>query len=49
MVDSISGKKRENIIPSRLNRACCQYFKENATKNDFPENEKNIVLIRNEE
>lgn len=44
-------QKRENIIPSRLNRACCQYFKENATKNDFPENEKILFLfgMRNDE
>lgn len=43
--------KRENIIPSRLNRACCTYFKEGATINEFDAEEKLLFLfgMRNSE
>lgn len=44
-------QKKENIIPNRLNRYCCQYFKENATKYEFSEDEKILFLfgMRNDE
>lgn len=43
--------QRENIIPTRLNRACCQYFKENATRDSFPADKKMLFLfgMRNDE
>lgn len=43
--------KRENIIPSRLNRACCTYFKEDATMKAFGNDEKLLLLfgMRNDE
>lgn len=43
--------KREKLIPTRLNRACCQYFKERATMNAFPADSKLLLLfgMRNEE
>jgi 3'-phosphoadenosine 5'-phosphosulfate sulfotransferase (PAPS reductase)/FAD synthetase len=43
--------KKENIIPSRLNRCCCKYFKEEPTIKDFPPNEKLLLLfgMRNDE
>jgi len=43
--------KRENLIPTRLNRACCTYFKEGATMNDFSTNDKILFLfgMRNDE
>ena len=39
------------LIPSRLNRFCCQYFKENPTVDNFDANEKLLFLfgMRNEE
>lgn len=44
-------QKRENIIPSRLNRACCTYFKEGATINEFDIDDKLLFLfgMRNDE
>ena len=44
-------RKRENIIPSRLNRCCCKYFKEDATMFSFNANEKLLFLfgMRNDE
>lgn len=38
-------------IPSRLNRFCCQYFKENPTVDYFDQNEKLVLLfgMRNQE
>ena len=44
-------QKRENLIPTRLNRACCLYFKENATKYSFPDDSKLLFLfgMRNDE
>ena len=43
--------KRENIIPSRLNRCCCKYFKEDATMFSFDSNSKMLFLfgMRNDE
>jgi len=43
--------KRENIIPSRLNRCCCKYFKEDATIHSFDSNSKLLFLfgMRNDE
>ncbi len=43
--------EKENIIPSRLNRCCCQYFKENPTIDSFNDNEKILFLfgMRNDE
>ena len=43
--------KRENIVPSRLNRFCCKYFKEDPTINSFDANEKILFLLgmRNDE
>ena len=42
---------KENIIPSRLNRACCTYFKENPTIENFPSDQKLLFLfgMRNSE
>lgn len=42
---------KENIVPSRLNRACCMYFKEEPTMRYFNSNEKLILLMgmRNDE
>lgn len=44
-------QKKENMIPSRLNRACCLYFKENPTINNFDSNDKLLFLfgMRNDE
>jgi len=44
-------QKRENIIPSRLNRVCCTYFKEGATMNEFDVGDKLLFLfgMRNDE
>lgn len=44
-------QKKENIIPSRLNRCCCLYFKEGATINAFRADEKILFLfgMRNDE
>lgn len=41
----------ENIIPSRLNRACCLYFKENPTIYNFDDKAKLLFLfgMRNDE
>ena len=43
--------KENNLIPSRLNRACCLYFKENPTIENFDANEKLLFLfgMRNSE
>lgn len=43
--------KREKLIPSRLNRACCLYFKENPTIYSFDANDKILFLfgMRNDE
>lgn len=43
--------KRENVIPSRLNRFCCQYFKELATVEYFDAQQKIMFLfgMRNSE
>lgn len=43
--------KREQLIPTRLNRACCQYFKERAMMNAFHADSKLLLLfgMRNEE
>lgn len=43
--------KRENVIPSRLNRACCTYFKEDATIKQFNADDKLLLLfgMRNDE
>lgn len=43
--------KREKLIPTRLNRACCLYYKENATKDSFDKDEKLLLLfgMRNDE
>lgn len=43
--------KNENIIPSRLNRACCTYFKESPTIDNFDDNAKLLFLfgMRNDE
>lgn len=43
--------KNENLIPSRLNRACCTYFKENPTIDNFNTDEKLLFLfgMRNDE
>lgn len=43
--------KKNNLIPSRLNRACCLYFKENPTIENFDDNEKLVFLfgMRNSE
>lgn len=42
---------KENIIPSRTNRCCCKYFKEDPTINAFDKNESITFLLgmRNEE
>lgn len=44
-------RERENIIPSRLNRCCCKYFKEEPTINSFDSNQKILFLfgMRNDE
>ena len=44
-------REKENIIPSRLNRCCCKYFKEDATINKFNADDKLLFLfgMRNEE
>lgn len=44
-------RERENIIPSRLNRCCCKYFKEDATIFSFDSKEKLLFLfgMRNSE
>lgn len=44
-------QKRENIVPSRLNRCCCKYFKEDATIHSFSPNDKLLFLfgMRNDE
>ena len=43
--------KKENIIPSRLNRGCCTYFKEDPTIRNFDAKEKLLFLfgMRNDE
>lgn len=43
--------KKENLIPTRLNRSCCTYFKEGATMNAFDKNDKMLFLfgMRNSE
>lgn len=43
--------KREKLIPTRLNRACCTYFKERATMDAFPADSKLLLLfgMRNDE
>lgn len=43
--------KRENIIPSRLNRCCCKYFKEDPTIENFSSEQKLLFLfgMRNDE
>lgn len=38
-------RKRENIIPSRLNRCCCLFFKENPTIESFNSEEKILFLL----
>lgn len=44
-------RERNNIIPSRLNRCCCKYFKEDATIHSFNSKEKLLFLfgMRNDE
>jgi 3'-phosphoadenosine 5'-phosphosulfate sulfotransferase (PAPS reductase)/FAD synthetase len=44
-------RERENIIPSRLNRCCCKYFKEDPTINSFDKKDKLLFLfgMRNDE
>lgn len=44
-------QKKENMMPSRLNRACCLYFKENPTINNFDDKAKLLFLfgMRNDE
>lgn len=37
--------KDNNLIPSRLNRACCSYFKENPTIDNFDANKKLLFLF----
>lgn len=43
--------KNNNLIPSRLNRACCTFFKENPTIDNFHKSEKLLFLfgMRNSE
>ena len=43
--------EEENIIPSRLNRVCCTYFKESPTIDNFDDNAKLLFLfgMRNDE
>ena len=43
--------KKENLIPTRLTRACCKYFKEDSTTRMFGRYEKLLFLfgMRNEE
>jgi phosphoadenosine phosphosulfate reductase len=44
-------RENENIIPSRLNRCCCKYFKEEPTINSFDKKDKLLFLfgMRNSE
>ena len=44
-------RDRENIIPSRLNRCCCTYFKEDPTVEHFNDDDKLLFLfgMRNDE
>lgn len=37
--------KKDNIIPTRLNRCCCRIFKEEATIESFPEDDKLLFLF----
>jgi len=43
--------ERENIIPNRLTRACCQYYKENATRDSHDKDDTLLFLfgMRNDE
>ncbi len=43
--------KKSNLIPTRLNRACCKYYKENATRDSFDGDKKILFLfgMRNDE
>lgn len=38
-------REKENIIPSRLNRCCCKYFKEEPTIKSFNSNDKILFLF----
>lgn len=44
-------REKENMVPSRLNRCCCKYFKEDATINRFNSKDKLLFLfgMRNDE